>query len=364
MKLSTLSIHSVRNVGHAQLAQLGDINIIYGQNGAGKTTVLECIHMLALGRSFRSTALRPVIQRGQDHCVVSGRLQQKNRAPLAIGIQRERKGGFTIRIDGETVRSAVELAKILPLQLINAASYLLIEGGPKLRRQFIDWGVFHVEHRFYEEWRRMQRALKQRNAILRAGGTAQQLLPWDRELIESGEFVHNARLRYLESFCPVFQKMLAELCDLDGISLSYRAGWDKTLSFAEALKASQARDQNRGLTHVGPQRADLKIAAYTEDAGQVLSRGQQKLVVSALRLAQTHCLTEQTGAHCLLLVDDLPAEMDAEHQRRLCGLLAALDMQLFITCIDAGEIERFSWPAGRELQWFHVKQGEITALNT
>ncbi|NNC55241.1 MAG: DNA replication/repair protein RecF [Pseudomonadales bacterium] len=361
MKLSSLSIHSVRNVAQAQLPLLGDVNVVYGQNGAGKTTLLECIHMLALGRSFRSTALRPVIQRDQDHCVVSARLQQLDRAEMAIGIRRERSGGFTIRIDGETVRSAIELAKILPVQLINAASYLLIEGGPKQRRQFIDWGVFHVEHRFYDEWRRMQRALKQRNAILRAGGSPQQLVPWDRELIESGEFVHEARQRYLSHFQPVFQQMLAELCDLQGISLAYRSGWDKTLSLAEALGASQARDRSRGLTHVGPQRADLKIAAYAEDAAQVLSRGQQKLVVSALRLAQTRCLVEQTGSKCLLLVDDLPAEMDAGHQRKLCGLLAGLEMQLFITCIDPAEIKRFEWPAGRDTQWFHVKQGEIDA---
>ncbi|MGB5325199.1 MAG: DNA replication/repair protein RecF, partial [Pseudomonadales bacterium] len=359
MKLSELNITAVRNIAAAKLTDLGDINVIHGQNGAGKTTVLESIYMLALARSFRSTALRPLIQRDRDSCTVSAKLQLESRGEIALGVQRERRGGFTIRIDGENVRSAVELARILPLQLINAASYLLIEGGPKQRRQFIDWGVFHVEHRFYEEWRRLQRSLKQRNAILRAKGAEAQLLPWDRELTESGEAMDKARARYLQAYEPVFTRMLAQLSDLDGISLRYFRGWEAGMSLGMALEANRVRDRARGLTHAGPHRADLKILAHGEDAGLVLSRGQQKLVASALRLAQSHCLAEQTGRRCLLLVDDLPAEMDSEHQRRLCSLLVDQGTQLFITCIDPGDIRRFDWPDSRRLRWFHVKHGEI-----
>ncbi|MGB5326446.1 MAG: DNA replication/repair protein RecF [Pseudomonadales bacterium] len=362
MKLSELSVTAVRNIAAAKLVDLGDINVIYGENGAGKTTLLECIYMLALARSFRSTALRPIIKRESDSCTVSAKLQLESRGEIALGVQRERRGGFTIRIDGENIRSAVELARVLPLQLINAASYLLIEGGPKQRRQFIDWGVFHVEHRFYEEWRRLQRALKQRNAILRARGGETQILPWDRELAESGEAMDKARARYLRDFEPVFTRMLAKLSDLDGISLHYSRGWEADKPLGKALEESRARDRSRGLTHAGPHRADLKIRAHGDDAGLVLSRGQQKLVASALRLAQSHCFAAQTGRRCLLLVDDLPAEMDSEHQRRLCSLLADQGTQLFITCIEPGEIQRFAWPDSRKTRWFHVKHGEISSV--
>lgn len=359
MKLSSLNISAVRNIADATLPGLGDINIIFGHNGAGKTTVLECIHMLALARSFRSTALKPLIQRDAEQCTVAARLQREGRGEIALGIRRSRSGAAEIRIDGEKMRSALQLAQTLPIQLINASSYMLVDGGPKLRRQFIDWGVFHVEQAFYNEWRRVQRALKQRNATLRAGGGASDLAPWDKELTEAGEAIDSARDRYMRRFLPVFGQMLAQLADLEGISLDYARGWPQDQSLQQAMQESLLRDRARGLSHVGPHRADIRIQAQGVDAAQVLSRGQQKLLVCALRLAQTRCLFEQAATRCLLLVDDLPAEMDAGHQRRLCGLLASQGMQLFITCIDPGELRNFSWPADKDLRWFHVEHGEI-----
>ena len=145
------------------------INILHGDNGSGKTSLLEAIHLLGMARSFRSTRLNPVISHEQGSCTVFGQVELGEEQSSALGISRDRSGEIRIRINGQSVRSAAELAETLPLQLINPDSFRLLEGAPKLRRQFLDWGVFHVEPRFLQAWQRLQQALRQRNSWLRHG---------------------------------------------------------------------------------------------------------------------------------------------------------------------------------------------------
>ena len=175
---------------------MSDINVFTGLNGAGKTSVLEAVYMLGLAKSFRGAQLQPVIHYLSDTCTVFGELEllDDNVAKrIAIGVKRLKKGGHKIRVAGKDEKSPMRLAELLPLQLINAASYLLLEGGPKQRRQFIDWGAFHVEHEFYGAWRRMQRSLKQRNGALRSGPAHNtHLTAWDNEFIEAALVVDSA----------------------------------------------------------------------------------------------------------------------------------------------------------------------------
>lgn len=362
MKLTSLEVTGLRNLHPLSLSSLAGVNIFYGENGAGKTSVLEAIHLLGLARSFRSTQLTPVIQHDKNSCTVFGRLNGSNYpAGLTLGVTRQRGGGVEIRVAGKTEKGAIHLAEVLPLQLINATSYLLLEGGPKQRRQFMDWGMFHVEQSFYHVWRKVQRCIKQRNAILRRGGMPEQLAPWDQELLASAALLDAARRDYTAKLEPVFLNILEQLTDLKEVRLTYRRGW-KTGDYQSVLRASLDRDKRRGLTHYGPHRADLEITAEGHLAAQVLSRGQQKLLVCALRLAQGQLLSEQTQKGLVILVDDLPAEVDSQHQRRLCALLDQLGMQLFLTCIEASELEQFSWPVLGEPQLFHVKQGAIQTI--
>lgn len=145
MSLSRVSVTAVRNLHPVTFSPSPRINILYGANGSGKTSVLEAVHLLGLARSFRSTRLTPVIQYEQLACTVFGQVELSEGGSSNLGISRDRQGEFTIRIDGQNARSAAQLAEILPLQLINPDSFRLLEGAPKIRRQFLDWGVFHVE---------------------------------------------------------------------------------------------------------------------------------------------------------------------------------------------------------------------------
>ena len=249
---------------------------------------------------------------------------------------------------------------MLPLQLINPDSFRLLEGAPKQRRQYLDWGVFHVEHRFLPAWQRLQKSLKQRNSLLRRGRIERSLLaPWEAEIVAAGEQIDGFRQAYLQQLKPIFEQTLAELVSLDGLTLSYFRGWDKERSLAEVLDSQFARDCALGHTQAGPQRGDLRLRLRGLNAAEVLSRGQQKLVVCALKIAQGRLLRQlDRQQDCVFLVDDLPSELDSAHRQALCRLLESLECQVFITCVDADSLSN-CWQPDTPLSMFHVEHGHI-----
>ncbi|WP_175653105.1 DNA replication/repair protein RecF [Pseudomonas sp. Marseille-P9899] len=360
MSLSRVTVTAVRNLHPVTFSPSPRINILYGDNGSGKTSVLEAIYLLGLARSFRSTRLNPVIQYEQPTCTVFGQVALENGASSNLGVSRERQGDFTIRIDGQNARGTAQLAEILPLQLINPDSFRLLEGAPKIRRQFLDWGVFHVEPRFMGTWQRLQKALRQRNSWLRHGTLdAISQAAWDRELCLASAEIDEYRRNYIKALKPVFEKILGELLELEGLTLSYYRGWDKDRELSDVLAASVQRDQQMGHTQAGPQRADLRLRLGANNAADILSRGQQKLVVCALRIAQGHLVSQARRGQCIYLVDDLPSELDEQHRRALCRLLEDLRCQVFITCVDH-ELLREGWQMDTPVALFHVEQGRIT----
>jgi DNA replication and repair protein RecF len=360
MSLTRFTVTAVRNLHPVTLSPSPRINILSGDNGSGKTSLLEAIHLLGLARSFRSTRLLPVIQYEQLACTIFGQVNLADGRQSSLGISRDRQGEFQIRIDGQNARSAAQLAETLPLQLINPDSFRLLEGAPKIRRQFLDWGVFHVEHRFMPAWQRLQKALRQRNSWLRRGTLdAASQAAWDRELCLASDEIDAYRRAYIQALKPVFERTLNELLDIEGLTLSYFRGWDKERELSEVLATTLPRDIQLGHTQAGPQRADLRLRLGAHNAAEILSRGQQKLVVCALRIAQGHLVDQAKRGQCIYLVDDLPSELDEHHRRALCRLLEDLHCQVFITCVDH-ELLREGWRTETPVAMFHVEHGCIT----
>ncbi len=360
MPLKRLSVTAVRNLHPVTLHPSPRINIISGANGSGKTSLLEAIHILGLARSFRSTRLNPVIQYEQQQCTVFADLNLHAGAQRSMGITRGKEADYQIRIDGQSVRSTAQLAETLPLQLINPESFRLLEGAPKQRRQFLDWGVFHVEHQFLPSWQRLQKSLKQRNSLLRRGRMERSMLaPWEAELVQMGERIDHYRRGYIQQLKPEFETVLGQLITLDELSLSYYRGWDKERGLAEVLDQQFERDCQLGYTQSGPQRADLRLRVRGMNAVDVLSRGQQKLVVCALKIAQGHLLKASGRQQdCVFLVDDLPSELDGQHREALCRLLEGLNCQVFISCVEAEQLAD-SWKTETPVSMFHVEHGRI-----
>lgn len=361
MLVRRLDITRLRNISRASINSLGSVNIIHGPNGAGKTTILEALSLLSSGKSFRSHKLGPLIQEGQHSCVVYGEVLASG-TYLPVGVERSRglANNATIKIGGERARNAAELAEKLPLQVICADTFKLLEGAPAIRRQYLDWGVFHVEPAYFQLWKSARRCLKQRNILLRHGKIDQrQLAAWTDELAEFGEQIDHQRQCYIRELKPLFEDILSELVSIEGLSLSYNRGWDKEQELTEVLYKSLERDISQGFTSSGPHRADLRIRHHRLNAAETLSRGQQKLVICALRLAQGFLLSKITRKRCVYLVDDLPAELDRERRQSLCRLLERLDAQVFVTCVDPNDLKD-CWSNEADITLFHVEQGVVS----
>ncbi|WP_210397937.1 DNA replication/repair protein RecF [Motiliproteus sediminis] len=358
MSVTRLDIHHLRNIASLRLDLSAQTNLFHGPNGSGKTSVLEAVHLLSLARSFRTTQHRHYITNQQPQSTLFAQIDvDGTRVPL--GFQRCSDGELSIRVDGERVDTVTSLAEQLPIQLINADTFLLLEGSPAIRRQYIDWGGFHAEPRFLATWKAVRRCLKQRNSLLKHGRMDPSVrAAWDQELVRQAEALDSYRAAYLQALIPRFENLLAELLPLDSLELQYYRGWDRKSPLDEVLAAGLERDCQQGFTHAGPQRADLRFKIDGAVASERLSRGQQKLVVSALKLAQGFLLQEQKGRRCVYLIDDLPAELDRNHRQRLCRLLEQMNTQVLITSTDADAFEG-CWHTDTEVRSFEIRQGAL-----
>ena len=287
MSLSDLHVQQVRCIEAADLALHPGFNLIWGDNGAGKTSLLEAIFLLGRGRSFRTRHSEQLIRRSAQCLTVFGRMA----GPFGrgVGFAFDRDTGVEARIDGLPIKSLADLTLAVPVQVIDPGIHKLIEEGSPRRRRWLDWAVFHVEHDFGEHWYRYSRTLRQRNAALKT--RAADARPWEPDLVMAGEHIARARRAVLHELERHWRDVMVAL-DCPRADLDYIPGWPEGTTLAGALDRARARDEMRQTTTVGPHRADIRLSIDGKPARDVLSRGQQKLVAVALSLAQLHLLKE------------------------------------------------------------------------
>lgn len=353
MAIETIEFGTFRNIQRAKLTLSPSINLIFGNNGEGKTSFLEGIYYLSLGRSFRTRSVHSLIQYEQEQLSLFAIINNKR-----AGVAKHRTGETQIKIEGETVGSTAELANLLPVQLINPDTYALLNDGPKCRREFVDWGVFHVEPNFLKVWREMQRSLKQRNLALKMRAPKEEITLWDPIFSSNAERLDEYRKTYFEAFKIKFLETLAKFIEIKGLSIRYCRGWPENESLLSLLASSLRNDLRLSHTTYGPHRAELEILIDSIPAKDVLSRGQQKLFVYAMRLAQGMLFAEQTGRTCTYLIDDLPAELDAEKRDLILNLLQSFDSQVFITSVELKPLEVIL--QSNDIRVFHVEHGVLS----
>ena len=352
----------------AELRDLDRINLLYGENGAGKTSFLEAINILGTARTFRDSKNISLVSSGNDHCLVTAILSRAlgRSGETVLGVKRMVSGGIEIRLGGRVLSGVSELLGIVPVQVLNADSFRLLSGEPSFRRRYLDWGVFHVEHAFFSVWRQFQRCLKQRNSLLRSDTMLiSELDTWTAELAQLGEAVSRHREAYFVRLTQYFSDVLARIApDIKRLKVEFHPGWDRGVKLIDALNACRNRDISRGFTHAGPQRADLKITWEGRPAADTLSRGQQKLVVCSLKLAQGCLQVDAFPGEAVYLIDDLPSELDPPHLSMVCRFLADLDAQIFITSVLPCSLQK-AFADKAALTMFHVEQGRaVSALET
>ena len=360
--LRKLSIAGIRNLASQTLFPGPATNLLVGPNGSGKTSLLEAIHVLARGRSFRARAMDAVVTHGASQCSLYGELgiAESESRVHQLGVSRETGGGFRYRLDGESVGAASVLAEALPLLLINSGSFGLLEGPPRVRRQFLDWGLFHTASDTHPLWRQHLRALQQRNALLRQSRPDARLVDlWDLRLAESAEALNVKRQAYLAELSPLVVQLITSLSPgLGELRLSFYPGWERDASLYRVLKGCRDRDIMQGASQFGAHRADLRVRMDGRPAQAFLSRGQIKVLILAMLLAQGAHFRQRRGKPCLSLVDDLPAELDDCHRRRVASLMQEIGGQCFVTGTDAGPLLD-AWAGTAEIKLFHVEQGRI-----
>jgi DNA replication and repair protein RecF len=350
--LSLLQVTDFRCLQSAELDLDPHFTLISGPNASGKTSLLEAMYVLGRGRSFRTRRLEHLIRHGVERFVVFGEVDTANRR-VPMGVEGSR-AGIRAQIDGDKPSSLAELALQLPVQIIDPEVHHLIEEGPSRRRRFLDWGVFHVEQSFVGHWQRYQQVLKQRNAALKAHQPRAIVSVWDSDLVRSGELLSAARARYVTALSPRAEAIGRNLLGME-LSLSYRSGWAKDQSMAEALQQSWAHDQEAAATQIGPHRAELAIRLDGTAVKDRISRGQQKLLAAALLIAQLKLFPEGSPVQPSLLLDDPAAELDDERLAGLIREVSSQSVQLIVTTLH-GEFPAFGEPGRR----FKMSGGQVS----
>ncbi len=425
--LTRIQIANLRNIAIQEIGDLSSVNVFLGDNGVGKTSILEAIHTLGYGRSFRKQGGQKdaLVRYGCERLVVFGESVMGGSGGVGgdaqalgverMGLSRAINGDIQIKINGEKLQRLSEMAFRLPTIAVNSDTFDLLTGGAAERRRYLDWAVFHVEHGFRDVSKRYANALQQRNSILRRIANQmrspntksamidhdpQELSTWTQAVSALGAQVGEYREAQFLVLKNLFEDMLQELGGgALGVKLGYRSGWGQGVALGEALELGQVSDMSRGFTQFGPHRADIQVVVGKDVAGQtrlardVLSRGQLKLVVLAMKLAQVRFFlhagttgifaskgapaesggdprlqaTAPTAGNTLsVLLDDIAAEFDRPRVVALGRLLAEMitqgGVQVFATStaieplkplLDAISIE--------DLKVFHVEHGRVWA---
>lgn len=368
MPLTRIDIHNFRNLTRVSLRPVRGFNVMVGRNGSGKSSLLEAVYALGSGKSFRVSQVKPLIQFSADRFSLYGEVHRKD-GQHTLGLEKRLSGEGSVVVDGTRATTTSELALLLPIQHVGLDDFQLFEGGPRIRRRFIDWGVFHVEHgKNSALFRRFERAIKQRNSGLRSVKiTAAEREAWDTEFLRCAGALDDARRAYIEHLMNSYRALCQDFGEVpfaDRLVIQYSPGWDQKLSLKEALQrpGSLERERKTGITQAGPHRADLRMMIEGIPARDILSRGQMKVLGHLLKLAQIRVLAQQqSGQLPVILLDDLVAELDEQNVNKLLITVREFSAQVFLTVLDTKQLPPTNkWLGEAEIKLFHVEQGQLT----
>ena len=349
MSLNRLEVTNIRNIEVASLELAPTINVIVGDNGSGKTSLLESVYFLGSARTFRGTNADPLIRRGADFCRVSG----QSLGGGEIAVSRDRVGAKKLSLSGGVIQRTSELAATLPILVLEPQTVNLLLGGPEYRRRFLNWGVFHVEPSFRAVWEDASRCLRQRNRLLKSfEGNTDELEIWTTELARLSELIHVLRSSYMEAYCRRFSEN-AELTCMTDIAIRYDPGWNADLALSDVLRNEIQNDLKRGYTGKGFHRADVKILVSGDEVAKTCSRGELKALAWILWITQGEGLDKDL----VYLLDDLFSELDLEHRTKICQYFAQEEKQVLTTGIDRQAL--LSCWANNCEGMFHVEHGVV-----
>ncbi len=353
MLLSKLYLRNFRSYTESDFSFAPGINLIYGGNGQGKTTVLEAIYCLMTGRSFRTSQSDDMIQQGQEQFYLEA-LFIKNQVEQKLRITQS-ESDRKIIYNSTVCPSLNSLFGILSGVLINPNDQL-ISGSPALRRNFLDMHISQADPLYLHHLTRYHRALKQRNALLRKPSQA-AIESWEQELAAAAVYITQQRRVAIEELAKSSRDIYYLLSGTTHfLTLHYQTkapAQDLKEFFLKQYQQNRPRESILGSTMSGPHRDELLVSLQGQEARYFASEGERRACMSALRLASWHRLKEQIQDAPLLLFDDAGLSLDHSRKAKTIEYLATLG-QVFLT-----STEKFSLPASApESQFFYISQGE------
>ena len=364
MILNRLSILNYKNISTAELDFAPKLNCLVGMNGEGKTNVLDAIHFLSLAKSATTSMDSQAITHGQDLMALEGLYEHEDGTPedIHMGLRRGQKK--VLRRGKKAYRRLAEHIGLIPLVMVSPADQWLIAGGSEERRRFMDIVISQYNPLYLEALMRYNKALQQRNALLKQeeepDGDLLSLL--EEEMARSGGCVYGARKDYVERFTPTFQHFYGLISqEQERVSLRYTSHGERG-DLLEVIRHSRARDRATGYSLHGTHRDDLEMQMGGFPIRREGSQGQNKTYLIALKLAQFDFL-RQTGSHTtpLLLLDDIFDKLDAGRVEQIIRLVSGDHFgQIFITDTNREHLDHILASTSSSYRLFHVKGGEIS----
>ncbi|MFT4653989.1 MAG: DNA replication and repair protein RecF [Patiriisocius sp.] len=361
MHILKISLVNFRNFSAVDFSPHENLNVIYGDNGAGKSSLLEAIHVLGFGRSFRTS--RPDLFISDKKTQAAGFCEFMNQGVLSkLGFSRSKRDGYLFSLNGEKTKKIVDIARLLPVQIFTPQSSDLILGPPLGRRRYLDWLLFHVEHQFQFLNTRYINCLNQRNALLKQFDYTQvsefrKQDVWLNQLAELGESITALRESYISRLNREISALYLKFSPELNVVLRYTNGWEKSNSLKDSISNKVDRDVFKGATSSGPHKADLQFMVDHKNAAEFMSRGQLRLLVSLLLLAEVKLLKELTGKQSVFLIDDISAELDEPTREKFITTVLEQDTQVFVTAIEKQQMSFVQTYNNKKV--FHVERNRV-----
>lgn len=362
--LRRLTLNNFKNIEEAALELSPRLNCLLGNNGMGKSNLVDAVHFLSLCKSFSGAPDKLMIRRGADFAIIRGEFQRRDvDESITIGFAPERRK--SVKRGGKEYQRLSMHIGLFPCVLVSAADTDLVTGTSEERRRFVDMAISQSDARYLEALTRYNGALQQRNRLLRDGLTA------NTALLEAVETVMDMAAAYIIPTRRAFVDRLAQIHrryynaiagEGEQTGLKYSSGAPEG-ALGNALAQSRERDTWLKHTSVGPHRDDIEFTLDTLPLKRTASQGQQKSFTIALRLAQYQFLAEALNIKPLLLLDDIFDKLDANRVEAIIRLVAAPDFgQIFITDTNRKHLDEIvSMMPGHHALWT-VENGVFTSL--
>lgn len=362
MQVTRLTYDRFRNLKAGEWEPYPGVNVILGENGQGKTNVLEALWLFTGGKSFRGAKDSELTAFGEEQSRLAMEFHADGRDQQAEITIKTRRSAV---LNGVHQAAASRLAGVFCGVVFSPTHLSLIKGGPQERRRLIDAAYCQLRPAYVKTLTEYAHILSQRNALCKAkntGDSAEELLDlWDRQLAQTGCRLINARQRYVQKMAPVARRIYRGLSgEKEEFDIRYVSSVDcraeETASeiavkLYELLKAHHKDDLAAGFTTVGPHRDDLEVLIDGHSARSFGSQGQQRSAVLALKLAEASLLEEVTGEQPIALLDDVMSELDVSRQEYILNHIRG--WQVFITCCEPT-------PLMRDGRQFSMKDGKLS----